>query len=75
MEHVDVELHNPDEVGEEEEVANTFEETGNDYLLARDRSRRVIKPPQRLGYANLVAFSLISEVRSLTKNLEITRKV
>lgn len=32
----------------------------NDYLLARDRSRRVIKLPQRLSYAYLIAFTLIS---------------
>ena len=28
--------------------------------MARDRLRRVIKPPQRLGYANLIAYALIS---------------
>ena len=29
-------------------------------MLARDRSKRVIKPPQRLGYAYLIEFTLIS---------------
>lgn len=29
-------------------------------MLARDRSRRVIKPPQRFGYAYLIPFTLIS---------------
>lgn len=60
VEHVDVELHNPDEVEEEAKVVNKVEETDNDYLLARVRSRRVIKPPQRLSYANLIEFALIS---------------
>src|SRR3954470_16357279 len=45
VEH-DAELHIPDE-------------TDDDYLLSRDRSRRVIKPPQRLGYADLIAYALI----------------
>ena len=60
VEHIDAELHNPYEVEEEGHVADEDEETDNDYLLARYRSRRVIKPPQRLGYANLIAFALIS---------------
>ena len=45
VEHSDAELHDPDEVEEETEAAVEDEETDNDYLLARDRSRRVIKPP------------------------------
>lgn len=28
--------------------------------MSRDRSRRIIKPPQRLGYADLIAYALIS---------------
>ncbi|KAI5446306.1 hypothetical protein KIW84_014231 [Lathyrus oleraceus] len=28
--------------------------------MAIDKPRRVIKPPQRLGYANLIAYALIS---------------
>ena len=50
----------PDEVQEAVEDAEEVEETIDDYLLARDRSRRVIKPPQRLGYADLIAYALIS---------------
>src|SRR3954469_12737999 len=38
VEHVDVELHIPDEVEEEVEDAEV-EETDDDYLLSRDRSR------------------------------------
>lgn len=45
VEHVDAQLHNPDEVGEEENVIVKDEETDNDYLLERDGLRRVIKPP------------------------------
>lgn len=60
VEHSDVELHNLDKVEEEAQVINEDKETDNDYLLARDISKRVIKPPQRLGYADLMAFALIS---------------
>src|SRR4051812_33274240 len=60
VEHVDAELHIPDEVEEEAKGAEEIEETVNDYLLSRDRSRRAIKPPQRLGYADLIAYALIS---------------
>lgn len=60
VEHSDAELHNLDEVEEETQVIDEDEETNNDYLLEIDRSRRVIKPPQRLGYADLIAFALIS---------------
>src|SRR3954465_3159116 len=60
VEHVDTELHIPDEVEEEAENAEDEETDDDDYLLSRDRSRRVIKPPQRLGYADLIAYALIS---------------
>ena len=49
MEHVNAELRIPDEVEEVVEDAEEVEETVDDHLLARDRLRRVIKPPQRLG--------------------------
>src|SRR3954463_4251018 len=49
VEHVDDGLHIPDEVEEEAEDAEEDEEIVYDYLLSRDRSRRVIKEPQRLG--------------------------
>lgn len=45
VEHSDAELHNPDEVEDETLGADEIEETIDDYLLARDRSRRVTKPP------------------------------
>ena len=60
VEHNDAELHNPEEVGEEARVVDEDEETNNDYVLERDRSRRGIKPPQRLGYAYLITYALIS---------------
>lgn len=44
MKQSDVELHNPDEVDKQAQVADEVEETDNDYLLSRDRSRRFIKP-------------------------------
>ena len=58
--HVSAELHNPNEVKEEAGVPVIDDETDNDYLLARDRQRRVIKPPQRLSYAYPIIFTLIS---------------
>ena len=60
VEHSDAELHDPDEVEEEAEASVEYEETDNDYLLARDRSKRVIKPPQRLSYVDLITYALIS---------------
>ncbi|CAJ2640159.1 unnamed protein product [Trifolium pratense] len=41
----------PDESGSDET-------TVPDYQLARDRERRVIKPPNRLGYADLICYAL-----------------
>ena len=63
MEHVDTELCIQDQVEEEVKDAEDTEEDEeiiNDYLLARDRPRRFVKPPQRLGYADLIAYALIS---------------
>lgn len=60
MEHIDAELHNPDEVEEEAQVADEDEEAHNDYLLERDRPRRDINPSQRLGYGYAISFSLAS---------------
>lgn len=60
VEHNDVELHNPYEVEEQAQADDEDEETDNDYLLIRDRSRRVIKLPLRLGYADLITYALIS---------------
>ena len=59
VEHVDSELHILDKV-KEAEYADEVKEISNDYLLARDRTRRVIKPPQRFVYADLIAYALIS---------------
>ena len=36
------------------------EDETNDYLLARDRTRRQIKPPEKFGYVDLMAFSLVA---------------
>lgn len=60
VEHGDVKLHNPYIVKEYAQVVNEDEETKNDCLLVRDGSIRVIKPPYRLSYADLITFSLIS---------------
>ncbi|CAL5191740.1 unnamed protein product [Lathyrus oleraceus] len=63
VKHVDVELRILDQVEEEAQDAEDTEEdeeTVDDYMLARDRPRRVVKPPQRLGYADLIAYALIS---------------
>lgn len=60
VEHSDPELHNLDEVANEALGAEETEETVDDYLFARDTSRRIIKPPQRLGYVDLIAFALLS---------------
>ena len=53
-------MHNLDEVEEASQVVDEDEKTDNDYLMTRDGSRRVIKPPQRLGYAYLITFALIT---------------
>ena len=60
MEHIVVELHIPNEVREEVEDDEEVEEIVENYILARYGTRRVIKPPQRLGYADLIAYALIS---------------
>lgn len=52
MKHVDDEMYNPNEVIEEAQNAGEIEETIDDYLLERDRLRRVIMPSQRLGYVS-----------------------
>ncbi|KAL5576887.1 hypothetical protein UlMin_018586 [Ulmus minor] len=49
--------------GEEQEQVETHEEmptTSSDYQLTRDRSKRQVKPTQRFGYSDFVAFALIS---------------
>ncbi|MCI35537.1 hypothetical protein A2U01_0056758, partial [Trifolium medium] len=60
VEHVDAELRIPYQVEEEaQDVEDTEEvkEIVDDYLLTRDRPKRVIKPHQRLGYADLIAYA------------------
>jgi len=42
-----------------EETQPDIEDETNDYLLARDKTRRQIKPPEKVGYADLMAFSLV----------------
>ncbi|PNX59901.1 hypothetical protein L195_g059917, partial [Trifolium pratense] len=41
----------PDESGSDEAIVS-------DYQLARDRERRVIRPPNRFGYADLICYAL-----------------
>ncbi|WJX64387.1 hypothetical protein P8452_49170 [Trifolium repens] len=40
------------------EESGSDESTTSDYQLARDRERRVIRPPNRLGYADLICYAL-----------------
>ena len=75
VEHVDAELRILDEVEEEAEDTQEVEETVDDYLLARDRSRRVIKPPQRLGYADPITYALISVSKVLDEEPKDHKKV
>lgn len=46
------------------------EEADNECLLARDRTKKIIKPPQRLGYTYLIVFSLISSLISASEVLD-----
>ena len=39
-------------------VAETLRHNLKDYHLTRDRERRHIRPPQRYGYADLIAYAL-----------------
>ncbi|XP_050897048.1 uncharacterized protein LOC127103850 [Lathyrus oleraceus] len=48
-----------EEEAQDAEDTEEVEETIDEYLLARDRPRRIIKPPQRLGYADLITYALI----------------
>lgn len=52
-------MHNLNEVWKETQDVVEPDETVDNYLLARDGSRRFIKPPRRLGYADLIVFALI----------------
>lgn len=36
------------------------QQDGDDYLLARDKTRRETRAPNRYGYADLIAFALVS---------------
>ncbi|KAK2414224.1 cysteine-rich RECEPTOR kinase [Trifolium repens] len=40
------------------EESESDEPTTSDYQLARDRERKVIRPPNRLGYADLICYAL-----------------
>lgn len=72
---IDAQLHNLDEVKEQVQFVDEDEETENDYRLARDRSKRVFKPHQRLGYANLIAYALISTSEVLDEELRDYKEV
>lgn len=58
MKHRDVKVKNQDVVAEEAHDVEANEKIEDDYLLARDRPRRVVKPPHRFGYANFIAYAL-----------------
>lgn len=62
VERLGNEVHNENqyEVLKEAQDAEENEETVDDYLLAEDKLRRVIQPPQRFGYAYLIIVALIS---------------
>ena len=57
MKHLGNQVHNhgknPYEFVEKAEDVEENEEIIDDYMLARDKSRRVNKPPQRFCYADL----------------------
>lgn len=60
-------MHSPNEVEEDAHDAKEIEEIVNNYLMARDRLKQVIKPPYRLGYEYLIGFYLISTSEVLDK--------
>lgn len=43
---------------EENENSETQKESTNDYQPLRERQKRTIKPPTRLGYADIIAYAL-----------------
>ncbi|KAK2447548.1 secreted RxLR effector protein [Trifolium repens] len=64
VERIQLEVEPPTDEGEEENQTLVPEESGSqpivapDYQLARDRERRVITPPNRNGYADLICYAL-----------------
>lgn len=43
---------------EDQNEASSGDNPDNDYSLCRDRERKKIKPPQRFGYADMIAYAL-----------------
>ena len=41
-------------------VGTNSQEAGLDYLLSRDRAKRNIKPPDKFGFADLIAYALLT---------------
>ncbi|KAK0605080.1 hypothetical protein LWI29_022550 [Acer saccharum] len=78
--HTQEQIHNSEPIlnEENEEVEEYEEEDFENYNLTRDRTRRTIKPPQRYGYADIVAYALhvAGEVTDEPKNYQdaVTRK-
>ncbi|CAJ2648276.1 unnamed protein product [Trifolium pratense] len=64
MERIQFEVEPSIDEREKEDETQVPDESGSDettvpdYQLARDRERRVIKPPNRLGYADLICYAL-----------------
>ena len=62
------ELNKPEEPSEEIEAEEDSDQNQSDdqgvqidYQLTRDRERRITKPPQKFGYADLIAYALSVE--------------
>lgn len=61
QEELGAELQEEDKEDESKEVADqSTVQQENTYMLARDRERRTIKPVQRLGFEDTVAFALMT---------------
>ncbi|KAL3623657.1 hypothetical protein CASFOL_032473 [Castilleja foliolosa] len=67
---VEVELRQEEKINqqpedeEETENQNSDQSSDNDYQLVRDREKRTVKPTQRYGYADLIAYALSAECTS-----------
>ena len=52
----------------DEEKSEEEEQEEADYVLAWDRIRREIKQPKRYGYADLIAFALLTDCADFNSN-------
>uniref|UniRef100_A0A803P579 Integrase catalytic domain-containing protein n=1 Tax=Cannabis sativa TaxID=3483 RepID=A0A803P579_CANSA len=57
---VDTQEHSHSEIDEHESEEESLVDNSQEYLLVRDRERRQIKPPERFGFADCIAFALAS---------------